>query len=153
MQEIERKFLLNRDEVMKAISLTPSNQLRKLDIEQFYIQIEPFEIRFRRTKEKDKEIFYKTIKKGSGLSREEIEQEVSFVDYENNIIGSSLIIRKTRYIFNNLEVDLYPNGLAIMEKEYSSEEEANNDKLNYKFIKKEVTGNKYYSNASIAQRG
>ena len=152
MKEIERKFLLNREEAMKFISLTPTKLVRKIEIEQFYLEFNPIEIRLRRCIENNKSTFVKTTKKGSGISRDEKEESVSFSFYENNIRGSSFVINKIRYVIGKLEFDFYPSGLAILEKEYSSIEEANDDNLNFKFIKKEVTGNKHYSNASIAKR-
>ena len=152
MKEIERKFLLNKEDAMNFISLTPSSLVRKLSIEQFYTQYTPLEIRFRRSEENGKRVYYKTVKTGFGISRDEEEEEISFTSFENNIRGTNNVVNKVRYIIDDLEFDFYPSGLAILEKEYPSIEEANSDIVDFKFIRKEVTGNKHYSNASIAKR-
>ena len=153
-KEIERKFLLDRKATENFLKLVPSNQIKKVDIEQFYVQLQPEEIRYRRYTIDGKDSYVKTIKSpNSSLSRDEEEYPVDFIEYENYIKSSTLIVNKRRYIVDGkLEIDFYPSGLTILEKEYSSIKEATEDELKYKFIRKEVTGNKFYSNASIAQR-
>jgi len=147
-KEIERKFLIDRK---KAFTFVNSKKATKLEIEQFYISLEP-EFRFRRTISDSETTYVKAEKSQPALERIEIETESSMTEYENLIIASSLVINKRRYVIDGMEFDFYPDGLAIMEKEYSSIKEAKEDHLNFDFIQKEVTGDKYYSNAQIALR-
>jgi len=147
-KEIERKFLLDRK---KAFAFVNSKKATKLEIEQFYISLEP-EVRLRRTISDSETTYVKAEKSKPALERTEVETKSSMTEYENLIIASSLVINKRRYVIDGMEFDFYPDGLAIMEKEYTSIQEAKEDHLNFDFIQKEVTGDKYYSNAQIALR-
>lgn len=149
-KEIERKFLINKKQALKFIN--DSKNTRKLEIEQFYVQLKDPEIRYRKTKEGLITTYVKTTKAGTGLSRDEDEYEVDIIEYQSYIVATSLIINKIRYVVNDLEFDFYQDGLAILEKEYDSIEEANADPMNYHFIEKEVTGDNFFSNAEIALR-
>lgn len=149
-QEIERKWLLDSEKTKEFIK----NATKMVKIVQTYITLKPEELRFRKIEHSDGSLEYvKTIKKGHGFSREEIEINVSKEIYENETSSSNLIVRKNRYYVDGFEVDVYPDGLITMEREYSSEEEAISDVVEKDFIIKEITGNKEYSNATIAQRG
>lgn len=149
-KEIERKWI---------VQVEPSilNNWEAAYISQYYTSIsEDKEVRYRRKNSK----FYKTVKAGNGLEREEFELEVSKEEFENNIpnkVGN--VIRKKRYTSNDgLEFDEYLSpilkGKYILEKEFNSTEEAQNFVLP-EFIKiiKEVTHDKNYKNKNIALSG
>ena len=149
MFEIERKWLIDRKSAMRFIS---QNSGKKLNIEQFYTSLNP-ETRYRKTvDDNNNAIFVKTIKTGSGIKRNENEEIITMTEYETLIVGSSLVVRKVRYVVDSLELDFYPDGLAIMEKEYNSLNEANEDIITFDFLKEEVTGDERYFNATIALR-
>lgn len=152
--EIERKFLLRKSEIENYLKNIPKSIIRELSIEQFYIEIsDKREIRYRMIKEdRQSTIYLKTIKTGSGISRTEEEFPVDIVEYQSFIMASSIIINKVRYIVGDLEFDFYSDGLRILEKEYPTEKEALEDVIDFPFINKEVTGDKYFSNAQIALR-
>ena len=150
--EIERKFLVDKTKVFNYIE--KSKDAIILDIEQVYLQLGETEIRLRKTINQLGNVSYvRTTKTGHGMVRGEVEEVSSIEEYSKTIQAYNLIVNKTRYVVGNMEIDFYRNGLVTMEIEYPSEEAANNDKVDFDFIEKEITGDKYYSNASIAKRG
>lgn len=156
-KEIEKKFLVTRS----LESIVGKEVLEKLncsEIEQFYIEItEEKEIRFRKRVTGKEKLFYKTIKSGGGLVREEIETEVTEDEYNRNLenrVGNKII--KERYLYNNLEIDVY-NGKSnffVVEIEFGYEEEANKFVLPKEFFPfLEITCDKSWKNKNIARKG
>jgi CYTH domain-containing protein len=128
------------------------------EIEQFYIEInEEREIRFRKKVTRKEKKFYKTVKSGGGLVREEIEVEIVEEEYERNLenkVGNK--ISKRRYLYNKLEMDVYDgkSDFFIVEIEFGSEEEANKFVLPNEFYPVvEVTSDKSWKNKNIALKG
>lgn len=165
--EIERKWLLTINKI-KFLEFTKFSE--KINIFQYYIDDnEKNEVRFRKIEYKNKIQFFKTIKRGKGLSREEIEIEISkqvFDIYSKFKISS---ISKNRYIFYKkindidykLEFDSYLNQNSdkfILEIEFLSEQQAHNfkdPKQYFNFIKyaKDVTNLQEFKNSYIAKHG
>lgn len=152
--EIERKYLISSN----LSAETFGGNLQCYDIEQYYVRLGDIEERYRKKANK----FFHTIKKrtDNSLKREEIESECSYLDFETNkqnIIGN--LIKKQRYIYvwknYNLEIDIYKGpleGLRVGEVEFKTEQEAH-DFIAPEFFGEEVTGDKRYSNQSLAFNG
>ena len=146
MLEIERKFLLS--------SIPDLSNFKFSEIEQGYISFVP-EIRVRNKDEN----YYITSKSDGTKVRKEIETEINELTYLilTNLIKGRLI-KKTRYkipLYNNLiaELDIYHDeldGLATVEVEFNSEDEANNF-LIPSWFGKDVTSDKRYKNKNLAQ--
>jgi len=156
--EIERRYLFNScniDKLFKkeGISYIISN------MEQFYLKATSEEtLRFR--KEDDK--YIKNIKRGSGLVREEIEEEIpksSFLEAKSLNLGA--VIKKDRFKFiiegNRFELDIFKDnfkGLAILEIEFKNLKEAQNFKMPTILksrIVKEITNESIYSNGALSR--
>ena len=152
--EIERKFVVKK--LPDLTNITP------LDLTQTYLKAPEGEER--RVRSINNKTFVMTIKRpisSDGLTREEVEKEISKEDYElflTQKIGNT--IHKTRYKIpagNGLvyELDIYHDklkGLEIVEVEFSSEKEAKEFE-NPDWFGKEVTSDKRYKNASLAKKG
>jgi hypothetical protein len=148
---MKRKFICSKEDVVRFVF---SERRKELFIEEFYTDFsEEREVRFRRISESGKfNKYYLTEKTGTGSSRTKVEKRTDRIDYENHIIGNSIVLNKIRYIIDlETKIDFYPNGLRILVKEYDSEEDAKNDKIDFPFIIKEVTGEREYSEAQIAK--
>jgi len=150
MFEIERKFLVDMEKVLDFIH---ENECKKINITQVYVQKEPDEIRIRKSAFEDGEVlFVKTIKRGHGLVREEHEMETTAEEFDLAMESGFPFISKKRFIVEGLEFDFYKNNLVTMEKEFESEEEAISFNFDYDFIIKEITGDKEYSNYTLAMK-
>jgi CYTH domain-containing protein len=142
-KEIERKFLLTNDFSFPFVGSSL--------IKQGYIFSEKGkQIRIRLYK--DKAIL--CLKYGSGLVRDEYEYEVPFKDgieiYKKctttlEKFRNTKVIGKEHYDF-----DTYPNGIEIVEVEFKSENDMNKW-VKPKFIGREITGMKKYSNIILAK--
>jgi CYTH domain-containing protein len=131
------------------------------DIVQTYLWIKPdSELRVRARCHNDKWSFFRTHKQGSGIKRPEDDRGISEDDYHSaiNAAQDPKSLTKKRYVFwyenQCFEVDVYPwiDDMAVMEVELKSEDQAI-EFPNFIDIIKEVTGDKHYSNATIAQAG
>lgn len=150
-KEIERKWLVQVKEpaVLK--------DWKKENLVQFYTKInEEEEVRYREKSNK----YYKTIKTGNGLVREEKEEEVTQKEFEKNLenrIGN--VISKVRYSKEGWELDEYlsPSMFKeyfILEREFNSIQEVEDIEFPEEIIvKKEVTNNKEFKNKNIALKG
>jgi len=156
-KEIERKFVVKSslEEVLGKETLETLDCSR---IEQFYTVItEEKEIRFRKKEKNGVKQFYKTIKSGGTLVREEVETEIAEKEYNRNLenkIGNKII--KERYLYNNLEIDMYEGGIGffIIEIEFGDEEEAKEFVLPKEFCPFiEITYDKRWKNKNIALKG
>lgn len=169
-KEIERSWILNDiNEKYWNLIRNNSNVLYKM---QYYIKIEDNEeirYRFINNKRNNNSTYYKTIKRGSGLERYEIENEVSryeFNDNKNKMVGNK--IEKIRYVYKpknsnlSLEFDSFisPSDykcIVKLEIEFKSKELASKFKIKdipclYKISKTiiEVTDDDKYNNSVIA---
>lgn len=151
--EIERKWLIDKNNIPFDLS-----KYEYLEIEQAYVSFKPT-IRIRRIINKDRYIFtMKSSSKDNGLSREEYEIDISSKMYaELYEKKKGLTLSKTRYKVpcdsHMMEIDLFHNeyeSFAYMEIEFKTIEEA----IAYKppcWVVKELTGDKKYTNASLAK--
>lgn len=157
MLEIERKFLMKKYEGLQYLK----SNIDLFDIEdiaQIYIQKDKNkELRIREITSSDKVYFTKTLKIGSGLVREEIEEEISEDEFNDLKLNAIAMILKRRFTFKNTSecFDFYSDGTITFEVEFSTEDEANSYFLNSeltKLLEEEVTGNKLFSNYEMATK-
>ena len=148
--EIERKFLLN------TLPDNLEQQPHKI-IRQGYITTDSqVEVRVR-AKGED---YFLTVKQGSGLSRNEVEINISAEQF--NPLWDLTVnkrVEKTRYNFLDdgllIEIDVYCGGLAplkVAEVEFRSIQESRAFRIP-SFLGLEVTDDKAYKNASLAVQG
>jgi len=126
MMEIERKFFVNLDLIGTRLQSYPSVFIR-----QAYLAVDEVFKREVRIRDKGGTCTV-TIKEGMGLVRKEIETALSKEQFDALIVGAQgRIIEKTRYELPigdyTAEVDIFQgclDGLALVEVEFSSEDEA-----------------------------
>jgi CYTH domain-containing protein len=149
-KEIERKFIVNKLPINLKIKSVQ-------DIHQTYLVVGEEEIRIRKIIKDTKETHTMTFKKGSGLSREEIEFEISEETYIQLLIGRSKkpLIKKRMNVFIDggvFDLDIYQNAhisnLQTIEIEFPSTSEA------ACFVKpmwfgEDVTEDKTYKNQNL----
>lgn len=151
--EIERKWLIDINDIPYNL-----DDYKFLLIEQAYISFSPT-IRIRKITNKSEYILtIKSESKDNGLSRQEYEINISEEQYNqllNKIEGN--ILSKNRYIIPydkyTLELDLFNGtyeGLGYVEIEYETLEQAN-EFIAPNWFKQELTGNKKFTNASLAR--
>ena len=156
--EIEKRYLLTSDNIEKILR-NDFIEFIKEELEQFYL-IATIEktLRYR----KEGELYIKNSKKGSGLVREEREEEVTKAEYkEAKNRRSGGIVKKSRYSFrinhNHFELDIFKGklkGLRILEVEFNDIEEANSFKMPeilQPLIIKEITNESIYSNGALSK--
>lgn len=157
--EIERQWLINRSEVPYDLD---SEDIRKRCITQMYLNFDP-EIRIRAYENEKR--YTLTIKTGlseDGLTRAEVEKEITEAEYrELEPFKKGISIEKTRYVIPDeryeggkyiQEIDIFHGeleGLCALEVEFSSEEEAA-QYVPHPFVLKEVTSDIRYKNCYIA---
>lgn len=157
--EIERKFLI---EMPNLKWIEKNTECTVAHIVQTYLgkNSEGFGNRVRLMKINGKIKYFHTAKKSvSGITRIELEKEISKNEYDKCLIRKKKIIslKKTRYTIKwngvKYEIDIYPfwSQTAIMEIELKSE------KQKFKipdFVKVigEVTNNLDYTNHSLAKK-
>lgn len=155
--EIERKFMMYFFDILKFLK-TLEVEYRSEALQQYYIssQTDPY-TRFRKKGEQ----YFKTIKKGEGLIREEIESQITAEEYKSqqaHIIGR--LITKTRYNFDyqgfTYEIDSFSGllyGLIYLEIEFIDEKQAKGFLLPHRFrqlLYREVTEESGYSNYALS---
>jgi CHAD domain-containing protein/CYTH domain-containing protein len=157
MKEIEKKYLL-RDSIL---SLIDEYGLKKHKITQFYTTITPFKsVRYRQMDDR----YFKTIKHGTGASREEKEVEISEKKFQKNLEHRiKEPIRKNRYLFDyegkEYSIDVFKKGLKdlyILEIEFPSMKEFKQFKLPKIFkthVIKDVSFNEAYKNKNMVLQG
>lgn len=155
-KEIERKFLVKQ---------IPAEVLEKQTsqyIVQNYLSVGEEEIRYRRvvSKQSNEKKFYMTIKRGTGISREENEFEIleeTYNQLRKNLRTEPIV--KTRFkIQTDMEriydLDIYENplledeGLITIEVEFENEELAK-EFVPPKWFEKDVTNDKNYKNQNL----
>jgi len=121
VKEIERKYLL-RDSILSLIN---KYALKKHKITQFYTTITPLKgVRYRQMDDR----YFKTIKYGTGASREEKEVEIPEKKFQKKLEDRiKEPIRKNRYMFEyegkEYSIDVFKKalkGLYILEIEFPS---------------------------------
>lgn len=139
MIEKERKFKLDYLPEWDA----------KEEIKQAYLLVE--EYKHLRIRIIDDKRAYIAFKIGYSQERLEYEYEIPYFDGLEMYINSELKLEKTRYKTsyenNNVDIDIYPGGLAIVEIEFKKELNNIPD-----YCGEEVTGIREYSNISIAHQ-
>ena len=165
--EIERKFLVNSDEIIRVLCFMPHVSY---DICQYYIT-ENIRLRMETHSDGSSRAYYtiKTIKDGNLLSREETHKEVDYEtirSFHHSLYDSKEgigVIRKTRHVFNHdentkWEVDFYHSDneeLIIAEIEIPSEDYdlkiSGNNCFSHRWIGEEVTGVEKYYNFNLAK--
>lgn len=147
MQEIERKFLVKRDDTYKKMASSHSH------IQQGYMACKGATVRIRLRDDKA----YLTIKgpsRNGGMSRYEFEREIPVTDAQemlNLCVGG--VIDKTRWLVpyegHTFEVDEFHGanaGLLFAEVELQDEAE---DFVRPPFLGPEVTGNRHFYNSHL----
>lgn len=155
--EIERKYLIEK---LDLLELEAMPNCSKVDIVQTYLQTDDGSETRIRQRGRDGSYVYTvtTKKKVSNMQREEIERRITEKEYLTLMMSSDTHlkqVKKTRYLltYDNryYEIDVYPfsNNRAICEIELADE---NEEVKLPPFIKivKEVTGDKKFSNFSLA---
>lgn len=157
MLEIERKYLLKPTVNQLLASLPHTCKM----IEQYYTKVsQKRSVRYRKIGDK----YYKTIKKGKGAIREEIEREISkklFHKHLRERIGG--VIRKKRCFIEVEEqeysIDLFEGGLeglALMEVEFEKKKAFRKFRLPRileAYVEKEVSEEEAYTNRNLALFG
>jgi adenylate cyclase len=149
LKEIEKKYLINKKEVPKDLLIDSVKHIK-----QTYLAIGLEEIRIREIGEDDKSKHTMTVKKGSGLSREEFEFDISKETYEQIMLFvDRKPLQKIRSEIvmdgNKFDLDFYhDSNLATIEIEFDSEKEA------YSFVPpkwfgEDVTKDKSYKNQTL----
>ena len=157
--EIERKFLIEMPDLNWIVENT---ECKIAYIVQTYLgkNESGFGNRVRRMKVDNEVKYYHTAKKSvSGITRIEIEKEISKAEYERFLEKKSKIIslKKTRYIVKEngikYEIDIYPfwKTTAIMEVELKNEKQKF-DIPDFIKVIGEVTNNMDYTNQSLAKK-
>ena len=154
--EIENKYILSYNKALKFVKSLPSYKVYK--IEQSYLSNEANKTK--RVRKIDNK-YILTIKKGEGKIKEEREKYISKKRYKKlkkRKIGHT--IKKRRYVFElgrfTYELDIFRGslkGLAYLEIEFKSAKQMKKftlPKRVKKIVKKDVSGDKRYSNAFLA---
>lgn len=156
--EIERKFLIGCPD---AAWLHARQGCRVIEIEQVYLTTsDGSEERVRSKLENGQRTLVHTVKRGSGVRREEREEAISPEQYETLLKRADPErgrIVKTRYCLplgtRTLEIDVYPQwtDCAIAEIELEREDEPFVFPKEIRVIR-EVTEDPAYKNAALARR-
>lgn len=155
-KEIERKWLIDPNNIPYDLE----KDAKKYELTQTYLNFSP-EMRVRNINDSRYVLTIKTgLTETSGLERGETEYDITKDEYEHLLSkqeGST--IHKTRY---QIKVDNYTyafdifhqqlDGLAYLEIEFPSTEEANNFQTP-NWIGKDVTNDIEYKNQKLAQNG
>lgn len=100
---------------------------------------------------------YLCLKYTDKVLREEFEYEIPIADGIEMFKKCKLNLEKLRYEVNgtnkkyHIDIDRYPNNLLVAEVEFKSEAEYNKFKA-LSWFGKEITGNKEYSNITLAKQ-
>lgn len=153
--EIEKKWLIDKNQIPYDLS-----KAEIFKIEQTYICFSP-EIRVRKINDGEQYTFtVKTNMTADGLTRDELEIDITQEEYENLINKKEgNTIYKTRYQFldkgNILAIDIFSGeleGLAYLEIEFENKEQANSFETP-DWVIKDVTSDINYKNGHLARFG
>lgn len=151
--EIERKFLIKK--LPQNITKHPSKKI----IQWYFKDKDDKKIRLRKVISKWLIEYFQTIKQWHGLIRKELEEKISKETFEK--LWKKVwnrYLEKTRYVLpykkQKIELDIYQGKLNWL---ITSEIEFKNPLESRKFIvpkrfDKELTGDRKYSNASLAKK-
>ena len=152
--EIEKKWLIDKEKIKYDLS-----EAKVYEIEQTYINFSP-EIRIRRVNNTQFSFTLKNNMTNDGLIRDEIDfliDEKQYNELKPKQVGNT--VYKTRYKLLKdgqvIAIDIFKGdleGLAYMEIEFASIEEANSYKTP-DWVIKDVTNDIRYKNASLSQYG
>lgn len=157
MKEIEKKYLL-KDSI---VSLIKTHKLYGHKITQFYTSItESKGVRYRQMDEH----YFKTVKRGTGATRDEEESEISKIKFQKKYKKRiKNPIRKNRYLFDyegkEYSIDVFKKdlkGLYILEIEFPTLEALNAFKLPtllQEHVIKDVTLDEAYKNKNMTLHG
>ncbi len=155
--EIERKYIISLDGLDNISSM---KEYTKSEIEQIYLESEGVTHRIRKRVYPEKTVYTETKKtRIDKISALEEEREISSEEYEalrGKIARGTSVLKKTRHTFTEngqvFEIDVYPQWKksAIMETELENKEMKAKIPSFIRIIK-EVSGEKAYSNASMAK--
>ncbi len=159
--EIERKFIGKMTDQFTTVF----GNIPLMGIKQFYTKITPDEeIRYRMLPK----VAIKTIKKGKGMVREEIETDVTLGEYneaKKHIVGNYIEKERLRVVFGCylFEIDVYSRprskDWATIELEFLVECDADKFKFPKAFAEqafseiREVTNDERFKNKNIALNG
>jgi adenylate cyclase len=146
-KEIERKFLL-----AVGVSIPIPAKFRKFGIKQGYIHGDMDKnIRIRLTRK----AAVLGIKFTQGPLRDEFEYEIPEKDGQAIYDKAIWKLEKLRLAFKSkkihYDIDTYPNGMVVIEAEFTSEEQMN-AWVKPSWIGEEVTNDSKYSNVVLAQQ-
>ena len=157
--EIERKWLIRKESIPFRL-----DELPNFHVEQQYISFYP-SIRIRNIDHGEQYILTVKTRPADGsdpvLSHNEYETPITREEYDNlKKLVDGKTIEKRRYLRKEdsgltLEIDLFEGefrGLAYLEIEFPNEEEARNFP-DPPWVEREVTREKEYKNAALAQCG
>lgn len=156
--EIERKFIVDVNNIPYDLS-----SKKYYEITQTYINYSP-EIRVRKIIYGNEEFYKMTIKRyvnDEALTREETEFYITKEEYEETVVNNiGNTILKNRYQFEDengtlLALDIFKGdleGLAYLEIEFESEQEANLYVIP-SWVVKEVTNDRRYKNGYLSRYG
>ncbi len=155
--EIERKYLIEYPDI-EWLESQPN--CRRVEIIQTYLTSrEGEEVRVRQRGIGGSYVYYKTIKRGTGLKRIELESRLTKEEYLTLLMDADPAlrpVRKTRYCMtygiNYFEIDVYPfwHDKAVVEIELSDENAEVEFPKQLKVIR-EVTEDVDYKNAALAR--
>ncbi len=156
--EIERRFLLYPCSMKRFLKMH-GIRYRAIPIQQFYVVADTERVeRFRKLGDR----YIRTCKQGSGLVRDESEEEITKDLFDAAMYrNSGGVIRKTRRIFEyrgyRFELDSFKGelrGLNVLEIEFESEAEAKGFELPEPFrhiLAAEVTYKPKFTNGAISR--
>lgn len=152
-KEIEKKYVIETEP--SDLKVEGSKE-----IHQTYLAIGTEEIRVRRIIKGEEESHTMTIKKGTGMTREEIEFEISKETYKQLLVGGDrkpLIKTRSKVVIgeNVCDFDVYQNSattnLKTIEIEFNSEEDAHSF-IEPEWFGADVTEDKRYKNQNLWKR-
>lgn len=150
-KEFERKFILDRmpTDIVGYI-------IDRVFIKQDYLAItEDEEVRIRKMSSSFGDVYFHTIKQGSGLERDEFEVRIKKETYRSLLPIDTVSLCKDRFIVKidgvKMEIDCYEselNDLTIVEVEFDTAQEA----VNFTpplWLGEDVTNDKHYKNHNL----
>lgn len=150
--EIERKYLVNRNEQFDSILTTLSGNT----FHQMYLSLDPERTVRVRIDETAHQAWVTIKGHGNGLSRPEFEYSIPESDAQAMMSLAVTALSKTRYRYfyegYTFEIDVFHgrhDGLILVEVELNDEKE---QPLLPEWVGQEVTHIKNYSNAALSQQ-
>lgn len=145
-KEVERKFLLDKHIPLKFHETK--------FIKQGYIFLDKNkQLRIRVIGEQS----FICLKYTKNITRDEYEYEVPLNDGKEMLSKCEYVIEKYRSTFKpenmnySIDIDTYPHGITVAEVEFENETDSKNFEP-LEWFGKEITGNKTYSNITLAKK-